>query len=80
MQIILRIIEQFLEVIVLSTFTNWIDLTVNDGITNWIDLTVKDGIFDVNRIGVNALWGEQPKPPQFSNNHNFPKIDPKDKN
>ena len=31
-------------------------------------------------LEVMASQEAQPKPPQFSNNHNFPKIDPKDKN
>ena len=34
----------------------------------------------VNRIGGKGLSRDPPKPPHFSNNHNFSKIKPKNKN
>ena len=39
-----------------------------------------NGDEDLSGLEVMASREASQKPPQFSNNHNFPKIDPKDKN
>ena len=42
--------------------------------------TVMYGEVQLAGLEVMASREAHQKPPQFSNNHNFPKIDPKDKN